>query len=372
MIARLVAGLPLASALVAAPLLATLGPPGEAAPLAQLWIDKSGLCVQKALPGTACFDPKQPWYVRVLVVNKFPVPSGEPPADAGPFRVQLAIMNGPKIDSSPAETIFFDVVEGLSFTSIIAVSMQLPEKVKHVDFGSKRAFWIAVDPDNNVLKGEQPGFSPVLYWESKEGQRVIVVPECPKAVPPPGSGSAPSADRDLKITDTAGVPGSKQKLKVEIKNVGALRSVQATLTFSLFGVPTPADPIRKTVGVADAKIPPLDPGTKAWVEIDGPLAFVEPLEDPSRAQAPRIRHSQPISFRPIATRKAVLTKENVVRDASGVRLVRQAPITLVHVTGPPDYKVLIPFALEVAGTNERLVFGVPAPTGGPIKIPGKK
>jgi hypothetical protein len=370
MIHRLVAGPALASALVAALLLATLAPPSDAAQ-AQLWIDKSRLCLQKALPGTACFDPKQPWYLRVMVVNKFPEPYGEPPADAGPFRIAVAIMNGPTFTSGLAETMSFDVVDGLPFTSNIAVSMQLPEKVKPVDLGSKRAFWIAVDPENKVMKGGQDGVSPVFEWELKEGERVAIVPECPKTVPPPGSGSAPSADRDLKITDTAGVPGNKQKLKVEIKNVGTLRSVPATLTLNLFGTPTPGDPVRKTVGVADAKIPPLDPGAKAWVEISGPIAFVEPPADTSRAQAPRIRQSQPIAFRSIATRKAVLTRENVVRDASGVR-VRQAPLTLVHVTGSSDYKALIPFALEVAGTNERLVFGMPAPTGGPIKIPGKK
>ena len=342
---------PRAHALVALFLLAAVPRVVCAAPLPDL--SGSDLHLEKAIPGTSCFDPDQPWYVCVTIEN---APQAGAPL-VGDFNLQLDVMKGPKFGSGVFAKSWKVVEGGMGKNTFIGVCIQLPKNVDVNSLGTQRAFRVMIDPNKPDKVDESNEENNVVGWEFGVKPPIMEM----------GGSMAPQPDKDLQIFDTAAIPGNTQSLLVKIKNKGPVKSKKMKLFLTQKLPPPPGSPTGQTNVGTSAPIPPLAPGAIGKVKITGLHPFVEPLPQQSGGTPPaKVTLAQSLA----AQNKLVVT-----RPRTGLFNLGRRQSTLVATAPPPpDYKILIPFTLRILGTDQIIHFGndVVEPGGGPIKIPGKK
>jgi hypothetical protein len=315
--------------------------------------------LEKANPGTSCFDPKQPWYV-CFVIGNFHHFGSAPVAPAGPFTLKLEIMNGPSLNSAIIKTVSKDVTAGLNAGALLEVCFHLPASIDHNDLGVKHAFRLTIDsplPNGQVVEDDETN----NVVEFGNGSAVPMATD--SSLP-----QAPAPDKNVKIIDTAAIPGDAHDIKVRIKNLGAIDSkllvMFLTVHKGMFGaVPGVSDNLN---GI---KVPPIPPKKSIWVTIgsNNNEAFVQPT---SKAKSnPPGKATQPLIARTVAGNTAIISSVK----KGGLFGIGKRRDLIVNVAPPPDYKVLIPFTLDISGTDQKITFGAPPiPSGGAIKIPGKK
>jgi len=314
--------------------------------------------VEEAKIGTPCFDPDQPWGIHVSILN-FHKKGNQPVAAAGPFTVQIEIMNGPKISSGVFKTISETFAEGIGAPGHVGVTIRLPKVVKHKELGVQRALRYTIDPP--LPKGqvsEDDETNNVVIWESGEPLPIAPISDMNPQAP---------QDRMLQIMGTSALPGDTKHLRVQVKNAGTKTSKASVMFLSLHKPPTPGAPTGSTNNIdGHVTVEPLASGSMATVEIGASQSFVQPTS--SGGSRPPV---QPISASVPPGRKMIMT--NSVKAGFFPRMKRTSTL-VVSVPGQPGYKILIPFTLEISGAHEKIRFGSMAPpTGsGPIAIPGKK
>lgn len=280
--------------------------------------------------------------------------------DAGPFTITLEIMNGPKLDSGVFQTVKENIPEGLKAGGTVGLCLKLPNNVDHKDLGTKRAFRLTVDPP--LPKGIIPEDNETNnVCEFDKGTDVPITPKA--GVPPP-----PDPDKNLKIIDTAGIPGDTHNINVRVKNLGTIDSKVMVMFLRVrssgFGAAKGASD--DTNGI---KISSISPGRSVWVKIGAANEeFIQPTPRASKVLSER--NAQPLISNKVAGNMIIVAD---MKKATTMDADQRGPTVIAAVAAPPDYKVLIPFTLEISGTHEKLRFGRPSRVpGGVIKIPGKE
>ena len=339
-------------------LIANLVGVAYAAPLPDLHCDLDGL--GEAVKGTVCFDPKQPWFICYTIEN-FHSLGNAPVGDAAPFTIKLEIMKGPKLDSGVFQTVTENISDGLGAGDTLGLCLKLPKNVDHKDLGTKRAFRLTVDPPlpNGIIPEDNETNN---LCEYDKGTEVPMMPA--PGVPPP-----PDPDKNVKIIDTAGIPGDTHNINVRVKNLGTIDSkvMVMFLTVRSSGFGAAKDASDDMNGI---KVPSIPAGKSVWVKIGSVNEeFIQPTPKASKVLSEK--NAQPLISKSVTGKTTIIVD---MKKATKIGAQRRGPAVLAAVATPPDYKVLIPFTLEISGTHEKLSFGQPSrPTGGQvIKVPGKK
>ncbi|MET1078401.1 MAG: hypothetical protein ABWY06_10330 [Pseudomonas sp.] len=313
--------------------------------------------LEEAKPGDNCYDPKQPWYVHVTVLNakyKDSIQGGLDPNDptgpAAACNLMLQVMKGKTLASGVAYSTYVSVMalDGYPAQGVfeLGLSIQLPLAVKKAELGTLFAFRIEIDSGKTVPESEEG--NNVFVWE--------------KGTPPPlfklGSGEvnpAPQPDEHLAFIDTAAVSSSEKQLKVQVQNLGSLPSQPMPVYLRLFDKPTPGTPVGRSYLGAIGQVPSLAPGNSLWILLESDTPFVHP-------HAPAVPRRSRRPAQHIRLRRGAGNVGGLV-EVQDYRLVDRGD----------DFDVLIPFTLAFYHGFGTLGFGGPAigSRKGPIRIPGK-
>lgn len=330
--------------------------------------------LEEATPGMPCYDPEQPWFAHVTVVNanldpKWPAEKRalnpqNPTGPAGPFKVFFQVFPGQTSKSTSGSTPFTTyLVDGLGAypggTNACAqgFSMQLPKGTAKADFGVKYGFMFQADMYHSVTESNED--DNYFVWES--GLAPSLAPQWKEGDPSPFS--------NLKFIDFKAVPGSKNQLDMLVKNQGSETSYQLELRLSILGAPKPGSPTGSVVESVSANSTAIPPGGSTWVRFKARSAFVQPRAALSARELQRLHSANPASRR----------FRQVQLGSSGLLDGQNIPRYLV-MEKDFDFVPLKPFFITLmnASTSERVAFGEnplgvvkrPGP-GGPIAIPHK-
>lgn len=325
--------------------------------------------LEEAVPGMPCYDPAQPWFAHVTVVNANSDPKWapnlraldpkNPTAAAGAFAIVFEVFVGitAALGSQHSGSVFMDSLGAYPGSNACALgfSMQLPKNISKADFGVKYGFRFTVDMYSDVA-------------ESNEGDNVFLwdKAQVPPLVPAWKEGD-PSPFSNLKFVDFKAIPGSTRELDVLVKNQGAETSLQLELRLSIMGPPTPASPTGSVLESVSANSTAIPPGASTWVRFKASTPFLQPRARLTAREIKRLQ-SDPGSRR-----------FRQVQSGSSSRLGGlQVPSYLV-VEKDFDFVPLKPFVITLINEarSEKVAFGEnPVNTkrpgkGGPIAIPHK-
>jgi len=309
--------------------------------------------LEKASPGSACWDPAQPWFISFDISN----PGG---VKLKSLDLKLHIMNGPKLVSGVFASSEQLAVDALAEGSTgVNISVRLPKNVPVGEVGTKRAFRLVIDP---------PYATGGVIKESDEMNNLV---DYELGVAPPvqdGLTFQEQPDQMLKITSTAGISGDKKHIQVQIKNFGPVHSKPLRLFLVVALAPQPGFPTGSTADGYSVEIPSLAPGAQTWVTIGSDYEFVEP--DPAVTIGSKTPLSSPIAI----SRKAGFENIRVTTTRTRTFFFPKT-IRLINITAPKPlgYTVLRNFKLRILGTQEVIYIGVKRKSreAGPIRIPGK-
>ncbi len=266
-------------------------------PEANLQIFFDGL--EEATPGMPCYDPAQPWFAHVTVVNansdakwdpsRRALDPQKPTAKAGPFSVLFQVFEG-ATSASDTQSVQSYTVEGLgpypgSGDWLQGFSMQLPKNISKPDFGLKHGFRFKADTYFAVPESNEDDNS--FLWEKAQ---------VPPLAPLWKEGD-PSPFSNLKFVDFKAIPGSQRQLDVLVKNQGAQQSLQLELRLSIIGQPTPASPTGSVLESASANSTAIPPGGSTWVRFKTRTAFVQPSAGLPARELKRLQATTPGSRR---------------------------------------------------------------------------
>lgn len=329
--------------------------------------------LEEATPGMPCYDPEQPWFAHVTVVNANADPKWDPKlraldpqkptAAAGPFKVSFQVFPGPTAASASGSTPFtLYEVDGLgaypgSESFVQGFSMQLPKDVSKADLGLKRGFRFKADPYFAVPESNEDDNS--FVWESAQA---------PNMAPQWQEGDA-SPFSNLKFMDFRAVAGSKRDIEVLVKNQGSETSLQLELRLNIIGPPTPRSPLGSVLESVSVNSTAIPTGGSVWVRFTAKRDFVQPRTGLPARELRRLQAANPASrrFRQVQMgSSALLGGQNIPRY-----LVMEKDF---------DFMPLKPFTIAVmnSSSSEKVAFGEnpvgggkKPGGGGPIAIPQK-
>lgn len=336
-------------------------------PEANLQIFFDGL--EEATPGMPCYDPEQPWFAHVTVVNANSDPKWapnlraldpkNPTTAAGAFAIVFEVFVGmtAALGSQHSGSFFMDSLGAYPGSNACALgfSMQLPKNISKADFGVKYGFRFTADMYSAVA-------------ESNEGDNVFLwdKSQAPPLVPTWKEGD-PSPFSNLKFVDFKAIPGSSRELDVLVKNQGTQTSLQLELRLSIMGPPTPLSPTGSVVESVSANSTAIPSGASTWIRFKANTAFVQPRRGLTARDLKRLQ-AAPGSRR----------FRQVQSGPSGALGGLAVPRYLV-VEKDFDFVPLKPFFITLMNDarSEKVAFGEsPVNTqrpgkGGPIAIPQK-
>lgn len=331
-------------------------------PLSNLRIFFDGL--EEATPGMPCYDPEQPWFAHVTVVNANvdtkhdpslrPFDPQKPTAAAGPFKVSFQVFPGSTASSASGSTPFtlFEV-DGLgAYPGPVACakgfSMQLPKNITKADFGIKHGFRFYADPyfaipESNVDDN-------IFLWEN--GQAPSMAPQWSEGDPSPFS--------NLKFMGFRAVAGSKRDIEVLVKNQGSETSFQLELRLNIMGPPTPRSPLGSALESVSVNSTAIPTGGSVWVRFTAKRDFVQPRTGLPARELRRLQAANPGSRR---FRQVQMGNSSV---AGGLDIPRYLVMEKDF-----DFMPLKPFTIAVmnSSSSEKVAFGE-SPVGGGGKKPG--
>lgn len=329
--------------------------------------------LEEATPGMPCYDPEQPWFAHVTVVNANAdtkwdpklraLDPQKPTAAAGPFKVSFQVFPGPTAASASGSTPFtLYEVDGLgaypaSEAFVKGFSMQLPKDISKADLGVKRGFRFKADPYFAVPESNEDDNS--FVWESAQA---------PDMAPQWQEGDA-SPFSNLKFMDFRAIAGSKRDIEVMVKNQGSETSLQLELRLNIIGPPTPRSPLGSVLESVSVNSSAIPTGGSVWVRFTAKRDFVQPRTGLPARELRRLQAANPASrrFRQVQMgSSALLGGQNISRY-----LVMEKDF---------DFMPLKPFTIAVmnSSSSERVAFGEnpvgggkKPGGGGPIAIPQK-
>jgi hypothetical protein len=330
--------------------------------------------LEEATPGMPCYDPAQPWFAHVTVVNanldpKWPAQKRaldpqNPTAAVGPFKVFFQVFPGQTSKSTSGSTPFTTyTVDGLGAypggqsDCAQGFSMQLPQGMAKADFGVKYGFMFQADMYQAVTESNED--DNYLVWES--------------GLPPPLAPQWKEGDTspfsNLKFAAFKAVPGSRNQLDVLVKNQGSETSFQLELRLSIMGPPTPVSPTGSVAESVSANSTAIPSGGSTWVRFKARSVFLQPRAALSARELQRLQSANPASRR---FRQVQLGSSSLLGGQSIARYL--------VVDKDFDFVPLKPFFITLmnATQSEKVAFGEsplgavkrPGP-GGPIAIPRK-
>ena len=326
--------------------------------------------LEEAKPGMPCYDPEQPWFAHVTVVNANSdakwapnlraLDPKNPTAPAGAFAVLFEVFVGTTaaLGTQYAATFHVDSLGAYPGDGDCALgfSMQLPKGMSHTDLGKKYGFRFTADKYSDVAESNEG--DNVFLWDKAQAPNMA----------PLWSEGDPSPYSNLKFVDFKAIAGSTHELDVLVKNQGAETSLQLELRLSIVGAPTAASPTGSVVESVSANSTAIPPGGSTWVRFKADTAFVQPRTGLSARELKRLQTAMPGSrrFRQV--------------QAGSIRLLagHNVPRYLV-VEKDFDFVPLKPFVITLMNSTqgEKVAFGenpvkIRRPgKGGPIAIPQK-
>ena len=329
--------------------------------------------LEEATPGMPCYDPEQPWFAHVTVVNANAdtkwdpklraLDPQKPTAAAGPFKVSFQVFPGPTAASASGSTPFtLYEVDGLgaypaSEAFVKGFSMQLPKDISKADLGLKRGFRFKADPYFAVPESNEDDNS--FVWESAQA---------PNMAPQWQEGDA-SPFSNLKFMDFRAIAGSKRDIEVLVKNQGSETSLQLELRLNIIGPPTPRSPLGSVLESVSVNSTAIPTGGSVWVRFTAKRDFVQPRTGLPARELRRLQAANPASRR----------FRQVQMGSSALRGGQNIPRYLV-MEKDFDFMPLKPFTIAVmnSSSSEKVAFGEnpvgggkKPGGGGPIAIPQK-
>lgn len=340
-------------------------------PLSNLRIFFDG--VEEAKPGMPCYDPEQPWFAHVTVVNanadpKWPsekraLDPTRPTGKAAAFKVSFEVFPGITAATTTGATprSFYEV-DGLgaypgSNDCAKGFSMQLPKEVSILDFGKKRGFRFYADPYFAVPESNLD--DNIFVWESGLSPNMA----------PPWKEGDPSPFSNLKFMNFRAIAGSKRDIEVLVKNQGSETSFQLELRLNIIGPPTPRSPLGSVLESVSANSTAIPTGGSVWVRFTAKRDFVQPRKGLAARELRRLQADNPGNRR----------FRQVLMGSSGLLGGQNIPRYLV-MEKDFDFIPLKPFTIAVmnSSSSEKVAFGespvgsVKKPDGGgPIAVPQK-
>lgn len=323
--------------------------------------------LEEATPGMPCYDPAQPWFAHVTVINanyrtdlvpadKFLDPNN-PTGKAGLFYVRFEVFAGATQAQGPMHAVGYEV-NGLggypgSGDCLVGFSIQLPKNITKEQFGLVYGFRFTADGYNDQIESNEN--DNVFLWEKAQ---------TPQMAPQWKEGDI-SPYSNLKFVDFKAVPGSKRQLDVLVKNQGAEKSLQLELRLTIMGPPSPVSPLGTASETASANSTAIPPGGETWVRFSARSAFVQPLADVPARERRRMQAGSNRRFRQVQS------------GASGLSGIGHLERFLV-VEKDFDFVPLKPFFITLMNSqrSEKVAFGENPPASkirrtGPIAIPQK-
>lgn len=323
--------------------------------------------LEQATPGMPCYDPAQPWFAHVTVINanfrtdlvppdKF-LDANNPTGKAERFYVRFEMFAGATEAHGPMHAAGYEV-NGLGGypgdgDCMVGFSVQLPKNIDYKQFGLVYGFRFTADGYSDVIESNEN--DNVFLWEKAQAPQMA--PQWKEGEPSPFS--------NLKFIDFKGVPGSKRQLDVLVKNQGSETSLQLELRLTVVGPPTPASPLGTASETVSANSTAIPAGGQTWVRFSARSSFVQPLNDIPARERRRIQTGSNRRFRQVQS------------GPTGLAGISHLPRYLV-VEKDFDFVPLKPFfiALMNSERSEKVAFGENAPApkirrGGRIAVPQK-
>lgn len=259
--------------------------------------------IEQATPDMPCYDPAQPWFAHVTVLNANYRTDLSPPdafldpknptGETGLFYVRFEVFAGPTQADGPMYAVGHDIEKLGGYPGsgdcMIGFSMQLPKNITKDQFGSKHGFRITADGYGDVIESNEN--DNVVLWEKAQ-----VPPLAPK-----WKEGDPSPFSNLKFIDFKAVPGRKRQLDVLVKNQGTEQSLQLELRLTVMGPPSPASPLGTAAEIVSVNSTAIPPGGQTWVRFSTRSAFVQPLVDLSLRERRGLAQGANRRFRQVQT-----------------------------------------------------------------------
>lgn len=249
--------------------------------------------LEEAVPGMPCYDPAQPWFVHVTVVNANSDPKWapnlraldpkNPTAAAGGFAIVFEVFVGvtAALGSQHSGSVYMDSLGAYPGSNACALgfSMQLPKNISKADFGVKYGFRFTVDMYSDVA-------------ESNEGDNVFLwdKAQVPPLVPAWKEGD-PSPFSNLKFVDFKAIPGSTRELDVLVKKPGRPNIAATGTAPGHHGATHSREPHGQRAGIGQRQLygPTARRVDLGAVQGQHPLRTAARKTDGARDQAPAVR-----------------------------------------------------------------------------------